>query len=291
MKTRFKGHETFYFREGWRSKALFEMRNHPDDRIFLGDSDIEKLGVGANMVKSIKYWMMATGLIQYNYVNKSYELTTLGQIISDNDIYLEDFFTLWLLHINLVRNKEMATTWNLFFNEFKADTFENIDAKNYLQNYLQKSEIKFNDNSLQVDINVLLSMYSKEYNNIDPEENIVCPLSRLGIIKEKRNQYTKNSPDLSELNELIVLYIIFLMMEDRDKNQKYISLYDAEFGNNSLGVLLNINRVTINEYLEKLERQSYIRIDRTAGLNIIYITTDEDIYDILRNYYERRIFE
>ena len=80
-------------------------------------------------------------------------------------------------------------------------------------------------------------------------------------------------------------------MEDRDKNQKYISLYDAEFGNNSLGVLLNINRVTINEYLEKLERQSYIRIDRTAGLNIIYITTDEDIYDILRNYYERRIFE
>ena len=81
------------------------------------------------------------------------------------------------------------------------------------------------------------------------------------------------------------------MMEDRDKNQKYISLSDAEFGNNSLGVLLNINRVTINEYLEKLERQSYIRIDRTAGLNIIYITTDEDIYDILRNYYERRIFE
>ena len=80
-------------------------------------------------------------------------------------------------------------------------------------------------------------------------------------------------------------------MEDRDKNQKYISLSDAEFGNNSLGVLLNINRVTINEYLEKLERQSYIRIDRTAGLNIIYITTDEDIYDILRNYYERRIFE
>ena len=103
-------------------------------------------------------------------MNKSYELTTLGQIISDNDIYLEDFFTLWLLHINLVRNKEMATTWNLFFNEFKADTFENIDAKNYLQNYLQKSEIKFNDNSLQVDINVLLSMYSKEYNNIDPED-------------------------------------------------------------------------------------------------------------------------
>ena len=81
------------------------------------------------------------------------------------------------------------------------------------------------------------------------------------------------------------------MMEDRDKNQKYISLSDVEFGNNSLGVLLNINRVTIKEYLEKLERQSYIRIDRTAGLNIIYITTDEDIYDILRNYYERRIFE
>lgn len=291
MKTRFKGHETFYFREGWLSKALFEMRNHPNDRIFCGDSDIEKLGVGANMVKSIKYWLMATGLVQYNYTNRNYKLTTLGQIISDNDIYLEDFFTLWLLHINLVRNKEMATTWNIFFNEFKADTFENVDVKNFLQSYLQKSEIKFNDNSLQVDINVLLSMYSKEYDNNDPEENIVCPLSRLGILKEKRNQYIKKNPDLAELNELIVLYVIFLLVEDNDRTQRYISISDIESGKNSLGVLLNINRVTINEYLEKLEHQSYIRIDRTAGLNMIYITTDENIYDIIRNYYERRIFE
>lgn len=291
MKTRFKGHETFYFREGWLSKALFEMRNHPNDRIFCGDSDIEKLGVGANMVKSIKYWLMATCLVQYNYTNRCYELTTLGQIISDNDVYLEDFFTLWLLHINLVRNKEIATTWNIFFNEFKADTFENVDVKNYLQSYLQKSEIKFNDNSLQVDINVLLSMYSKEHDNNDPEENIVCPLSRLGILKEKRNQYIKKSPDLTELNELIILYIIFLLVEDSDGTQRYISISDIESGKNSLGVLLNINRVTINEYLEKLEHQSYIRIDRTAGLNMIYITTGEDIYDIIRNYYERRIFE
>ena len=49
-KTRFKGHETFYFREGWLSKVISEIDMHPDTSILTNISEgIAKLGVGANI--------------------------------------------------------------------------------------------------------------------------------------------------------------------------------------------------------------------------------------------------
>ena len=125
VKTRFKGHETFFFREGWLQKALFEINANRNLELFSGNNGIVKLGVGANMVKSIKYWMLTSGILQYK--NREYELTKLGETIAINDVYLENIFSLWIIHINLVRNYENATTWNLFFNVFKGEIFESAD--------------------------------------------------------------------------------------------------------------------------------------------------------------------
>ena len=66
-KTRFKGHETFYFREGWLSKVISEIDMHPDTSILTNISEgIAKLGVGANMVKSIKYWATLANIVCYD---------------------------------------------------------------------------------------------------------------------------------------------------------------------------------------------------------------------------------
>ena len=69
MKTRFKGHETFFFREGWLSKAMFEIHARNNTRLFSGNNGIVKLGVGSNMVKSIKYWMITSNLIKMDQKN------------------------------------------------------------------------------------------------------------------------------------------------------------------------------------------------------------------------------
>lgn len=91
MKTRFKGHETFFFREGWLQKALFEINANRNLELFSGNNGIVKLGVGANMVKSIKYWMLTSGILQYK--NREYELTKLGETIAINDVYLGSICT------------------------------------------------------------------------------------------------------------------------------------------------------------------------------------------------------
>ena len=55
----FSGHETFALRYGWLNKAHTILN--------LNEKDIEKqvvdLGVGKNMVNSIKYWADVSGLV------------------------------------------------------------------------------------------------------------------------------------------------------------------------------------------------------------------------------------
>ena len=50
------GHNTFYLREGWLKKGLFEVQKNPE--IFQANNltkAIDSLGIGSNMVTSMKY--------------------------------------------------------------------------------------------------------------------------------------------------------------------------------------------------------------------------------------------
>lgn len=288
MKTRFKGHETFFFREGWLSKALFEIHGNNNTTLFSSNNGITKLGVGSNMVKSIKYWMITSKLLQLNNKTKSYELTKLGNIIAQNDVYLEDMFSLWILHTNIVRNKENATTWHLFFNEFHAEKFNSSDVKEVLKNYLIANDITFAEKSLDTDINVLLNMYAKDRTSTDPEENYSCPFSRLDLIERTRNSFVRKLPNLTTVNELVILYAIMSIIENNNNLEKYISISRLEEGENSLVNIFNFNRIIINEYLEQLSNQSLIRIEKTAGLDMVYITTEMTSNDVVELYFERR---
>lgn len=286
MKTRFKGHETFYFREGWLSKALFVMNDEPDYKLFAANNGISKLGVGANMVKSIKYWLQTTNLIKMDYKSKEYVLTSIGKDIANYDLDLEDPFTLWLLHINLVTNYKMATTWNIFFNEFHAIKFTSSNVKDALSNYLDRNGISYKEKSLNSDVDLLLNMYTKELNKSDPEENFSCPLSRLDLLRKNRENYERQLAKLDILNPYIVLYL--MLLKTQNSNTSSISIRELEEGNNSLTNVLSINRVIINEYLDRLSNKKMIRVEKTAGLDMVYITTILSPESVIQKYYEER---
>jgi hypothetical protein len=62
INMKFRGHETFFIRKGWLYKGLKNVKDCPT--VFT-DKDInpmDVLGIGANMVKSLRYWMQAVKL-------------------------------------------------------------------------------------------------------------------------------------------------------------------------------------------------------------------------------------
>ena len=93
-----KGHEKFPLREGWINKGL-SVAKEKGTHIFLESQGPDMLGVGTNMVKSIRYWMQACGLLVKDG-NKEI-LSDMAEIIYMNDPYLEDIFSLWILHSNI----------------------------------------------------------------------------------------------------------------------------------------------------------------------------------------------
>jgi len=281
---RLRGHEKFPLREGWLNKGLIIVEDDP--RVFLDSNGPDRLGVGNNMVRSIRYWLKAFNLISERPVHGA-QLTNLGKIIKENDIYFEDIFTIWILHSNLVKNISESTAWYMFFNRCDIEEFRKEEILGILLNELIKyiGDDKFSDNSVKDDIDVILNMYcDKSEKDVihDPEDKNISPFSVLRLISKKEDFYYKNQPDLSKLNEMVIWYELCCIFEEQD----YVSIDKVALGDKSLGSIYNISRVSINEYLDKLDASDYIRVDRTAGLDMIYKTSDATALSVIESYYK-----
>ena len=105
MTLKLKKHETFYIRDGWFEKALNTIEENEGINIFFKNDGVKYLGIGANMVKGLKYWLKAAGLID----DKSNKLTSNANIILENDRYLGEDFTWFFIHYclsNFIMSKD-----------------------------------------------------------------------------------------------------------------------------------------------------------------------------------------
>jgi hypothetical protein len=188
---RFGGHETFFVREGWLSKGLSLVIQNPDwlHSPFLADY----LGVGRNMAKSILHWLVATGLCSKSEdahdSSPSLVPTQLGAIINKRDPHLTHQATWWFLHINLVRDRQNAATWNWFFNSFPQNRFERATVITALERHEKLSANRpASIKTLERDVACFLATYAVDvpYVNRDPEEQIDSPFQDLRLIRHFR---------------------------------------------------------------------------------------------------------
>ena len=286
---RLKGHEKFALRDGWLNKGLQAISNNSDNlgisRVFLDNDGPDVFGVGNNMVKSIRYWLKAFNLI-VEKPGKGASLSDLGKLIFQYDPYLEDITTLWFLHSNIAKNADNSTVWYLLFNKCDIDEFTKEEIGILLRRELEKyiGGSNYSESSLKDDIDVLLNMYCKERSiNYDPEDKNVCPLSALNLIKKSKDVYKKMQPDIGKLSEWVILYELIGMFNKENMN---LSIERISAGNMGISKIYNIGRITINDYLDRLEHMHYIHVDRTAGLDIVYLEKKIDALVVVEEYYK-----
>jgi hypothetical protein len=76
---KFRAHETFFIRKGWLSKGMKNVVRDPAVFMGVNGNPMDILGIGANMVKSLRYWMQAAGLTsEPSAGRKEQTLTELG---------------------------------------------------------------------------------------------------------------------------------------------------------------------------------------------------------------------
>lgn len=279
IKYKLKGHETFVIREGWLNKGLVAV--HDNKKVFSEHSGADALGVGTNMAKAIRYWMNAAGLI--NKTKDGIVLSELGKVIYDNDIYFEDIFTLWIMHMNIVLNSEIATSWNVFFNSDYMKEFDKMSLYTQMQIELEKYvDQELSKRSVTDDCNVLLNMYAAKSNSQnDPEDKNISPFNSLQLLVNEGDRYKKVAPKMTKLHQYIVWYGIKNMLT----TDSGISIQKLVEGENSVGRILNLGRMDLNYYLDILEDERILTVNRTAGLDMVYIKDNISTIDIIKRYY------
>lgn len=292
MVMKFRAHETFFIRKGWLSKGMERIVEKPDLFIDKDENPMDILGIGVNMVKSLRYWLQAVGLTSEPVRGRRIQmLTGLGQQIYQNDRYIEELGTLYLLQYQLAKKESEAPAWYFFFNEFNMSEFTKEEFVQDLQNYILMSEEKsvpairsLNDDFSCI-INTYLPRYKSNPGKVSPENNIDCPFGELGLVdiaNKKKKTFKKSIPSARSFNPWAVLAVIVDQANGRDE----IGLNELLTKPCNIGKVFNLDAITMLDILHEIESIGKIKIIRTAGLDVIHINERLTFDDCIRIYYE-----
>lgn len=269
----------------------------PDVFVDRSENPMDVLGIGANMVKALRYWLQAVGLTaEPNRGKRTQSFTEFGQLVYDNDKYLEELGTLLLLQYKLAVQKEEATAWYFFFNEFSMYEFSREDFVEALQKYvkMENSSAVYAIRSLNDDFACIVNTYvpraRENSSRVSPENNIECPLCELGlmdVLNRKRKTYKKCTPAGDSLNPWILLAVI----ADNAGERKEIPISELLRAPGNIGRVFNLDSITLLDGLYGIEKLGLIRINRTAGLDVIslngtytFLGCVEQFYASIGNY-------
>lgn len=279
-----RAHETFNLRKGWLRKGVKNILNAPTLFTNKNINPCNQLGIGTNMVKSLRYWLVATGITEET-IDKSkhiQKLTELGELINKYDKYFEEDGTQWLIQYKLATNKDNATAWYWFFNEFNVQEFDKELFVKELEDYLEVEGFSCSAKMLSDEYACLLNTYYSKGKEEDPEETNSCPLTSLKlIIKSEDGAYRKNVPDRDSIPPLIVLAII--VAENKSNEINISELIDKP---NSISKIFNLDRSTLFYLLEALVKMNMITMPRTAGLDVVRFNDDYTFDGLVEKYYK-----
>ena len=111
IKLRLKRHGSFSIREGWFEKAINSIKEN-EKSIFGKENGVAILGIGANMVTSLRFWLIASDIIH----EKTSLLSDFGNLLVEYDPYLDTNFSWWMIHQHLISNFKEIPVFNIIFN-------------------------------------------------------------------------------------------------------------------------------------------------------------------------------
>ena len=277
MRYSFSGHESFQCKSLWLKKGY--------DYLLAGgkfnDADsVVKLGVGKNMVASIRFWLRAFNLTTMD------ELTSLAKYIFDDvngrDKFTEDINTLWILHYLLVKSGN-ASIYNLLFLEYQREKKE--FSKSELQTFIKRKcsvpEQKnvYNENTVKKDIGVLLKNYIAP-TDLKTIEDFSALLLDLNLINRREaNRYVFRQVKNTEISAEVLLYV----MIDFSNKEKTLSLDKLQ----ALALIFCMPLPDLIEAIKRIESKysrSIVFTDN-SGVKNVQLLAELEPSTILDSYY------
>lgn len=290
----FSGHETFTLRHGWLKKAIDAVTVDP--HIFVKDTAMVELGVGKNMVRSIRHWALATGVLSEVSGTRGAKLcpTEFGTSIFGRhgfDPFLEDLNTLWLIQWKLATHERRSTGWHWMFNHLRSDDFTRDSLLELFISQLANRNISGpSESSLRRDIDCAIRTYvGTRARGELLEDSLECPLVELELVTADLDGvlFRFSRGPKGSLSDNIFLYVLLEFWDSQGASDS-LAFSEIAFGTGSPGSVFKLDENSIATRLERLaEKTSGALIyDETAGLRQVYRRAKTDKRAALHHHYE-----
>jgi len=285
----FGQHQSFYLRDGWLHKGLeiIDMNSSLLSNPFA----FERMGIGKNMVASLRFWIVATRVADYNVQTKEYSMTEVGRAIFENDSNINLSFTKGLIHYNLAKSdditdsngKRSSTVIYWFFNIVEGNIFEKETLLSMYTEWVSKYK-DISANSLNRDIDVLLQMYDINNTYSDPEDVLHSPLSELGLVMREGKDIIQLEGKSSHLDDELIYYILVDYMVENALPS--LTFDDIATATKLPGKLFNLKREEVLKAVFSLQAKGFVEFNQTNNLDAIYIKNPpESPIEILNQFY------
>ena len=239
-----------------------------------------KLGVGKNMVASIRFWLRAFGLSNMDDVTKIADY--LFNSDTGRDPYSEDLNTLWLLHFLLI-NYRVASLYNLVFVDYQRERkeFTRSELQTYIRRKCSVPEQKnvYNENTVKKDIGVLLKNYvsPKDLKNIEDFSALLIGLNL--IISKPQDTYYFREVTVKEIAPEVILFALLSLGD----SEKTISLDGLQ----RISLIFCLPMISLIEIIRSLEQlyPGAIVFSDNSGIKNVQFRIELDKFDVLDNYY------
>ena len=302
LRVRFSGHESFPLRFSWLAKGVRFCKAKP-----VGFSDPEamvSLGVGKNMVRSIRFWCSEAQMIgplrsEARTRTPSLAPTPLGDFLFGEDgadPYIEDPATLWLIHWGLASRVAGPTTWYVLFNEVRSSEFTTRSLVRDLRQY----EARFTadavaEETLERDVDCCVRCYvgSSADKKIQGEDVLDCPLADLDLLHRAVEGGAFSFP--RGPRRTLPLAVFASCVADYcgrvDVGARTRSFEQVAYGPGSPGQVFRLSENSLTDLLQELDAftSGAMRFGVTAGLRQVLLADSLPTpLTLLKKYFKRR---
>jgi hypothetical protein len=286
----FSGHETFVFRYTWLKKAVDAVRADP--RVFGQDDSIVTLGVGKNMVRSIRHWGLATGVLMEEPKSRGTVINAspFGKFLFGDgvsfgvDPFLEDPNTLWLLHWLLISNSERSTIWQWAFNRFPSNEFTREGLLQSVEDEIRRLNLSLpSESTLKRDIEVFIRTYlsSRGTRGAAIEDSLDCPLTELNLLEEVSGTslFKIRRGPKSTLSDRVFAFCLLQFWNRNTPGTKSLAFSEIAYSQNSPGTVFKLDENSLIERLERLELATSGALGYTEGAGLKQVYRQQEIGD------------
>ncbi|WP_278850985.1 DUF4007 family protein [Parasutterella excrementihominis] len=278
----FSGHETFNLRQNWLYKAVSfcrESLKRGESPNFNGPDAMVSLGVGKNMVSSLKWWGLQTGFLENcgNRILPS-ELSKVifGDEINDDralDPFGESLVTAWLAHWNLCsRPNKFTAAWYLF-NVYNDQQVSREQLQKRLETFVEENGCNVTKNTLKRDIEVVFRSYtlSQRQKKDKYEDKVDSLFSCLGLISSADSSVFEIIR--THRGTLPTAFFVWATLDHWERlnelsPSKSLDWFQISFAANSPGRVFKLSERDLNERLEEVESISSGKLLWTDQLGI-----------------------